>query len=434
MHRMFCAAGTMVVTCLALTAWAQPPAPSAPPKAKPVTKKPSSPLRIEIGDDFVLTPSLQYLLRFRHHEGHDFNDGKVSDTLRHRARLGLAANYAGRVGAFVQLQDVRTWGEETNTLTDFSANGFDLHQGYAQVWPIDELELRFGRQEIAYENQRLIGTVGWLEQARSFDALRMSFRKHWVAVDGFYAKVAEHTSPTTDAGGNPFFADDIDLIAANLHLDPLAELSVGVVAVAVHNSISSRQLYTTGALVQIKPAKIVKGTLEGYYQTGASGGDVNHSAFFLGASARVSPELPGKPFFEVFGDFVSGDGNPNNSTNTSFDTLYATNHKFYGEMDFFLNLPKDTDQRGLRDTGVRVGAKPVKQLTLQATYHLMGAMSMPTEDLFGHELDFKLVLKPFKYFSWDAVYALFVPSDIPLQTIVDPVVEHFIYSTANVKF
>ena len=33
---------------------------------------------------------------------------------------------------------------------------------------------------------------------------------------------------------------------------------------------------------------------------------------------------------------------------------FATNHGFYGEMDFFLDMPADTDERGLGDFGVRI--------------------------------------------------------------------------------
>ena len=37
------------------------------------------------------------------------------------------------LSAFVQIQDVRLWGSESNTLGDFSADGLDLHQGSASI-------------------------------------------------------------------------------------------------------------------------------------------------------------------------------------------------------------------------------------------------------------------------------------------------------------
>ena len=37
----------------------------------------------------------------------------------------------------------------------------------------------------------------------------------------------------------------------------------------------------------------------------------------------------------------------------AFETLFATNHKFYGFADLFLNVPRDTGGRGLRDLALK---------------------------------------------------------------------------------
>ena len=41
-----------------------------------------------------------------------------------RARMQMVAKLDRGVDAFVQVQDVRLWGEEGNTLGDFNANNF----------------------------------------------------------------------------------------------------------------------------------------------------------------------------------------------------------------------------------------------------------------------------------------------------------------------
>jgi hypothetical protein len=395
-----------------------------------------NPLAFDVGQGFVLTPNAQYLLRYRYHQGHDFNDGNSAHTLRHRARLGLDLSYDDTVGVFLQLQDVRLFGEERDTLGDYGADGFDLHQGYAHVAPTEGLELRLGRQEIAYENHRLIGTVGWLEQARSFDALRVSLDRGDVKVDGFYAKVGEDSAATTNAEGAPLYADDKDLLAFNVHVEPIDELGLGAIAVGDFDWAVSRKRYTAGVLANAKlPLGISLGA-EGYYQLGEEPGDLVYAAFFVGAQAKVVIDVATKPFFQLFGDFASGDDDPTDNTVRAFDTLYATNHKFYGEMDFFLNLPVHTGGRGLRDTGARIGFQPLEQLEAQATYHLFGAMAIQQDDLrtFGHEVDLKVALKPWKPFSWDLVYAFFVPEDIFEARAADPKPEHFVYSTASVQF
>src|SRR5262245_13119890 len=83
--------------------------------------------------EVTATPLGEYTVRFRHLEGHDFGPGGDDNFIRHRARVGLRFAYGEDVQALVQVQDVRIWGEESDTLGDYSANGFDLHQGYMEL-------------------------------------------------------------------------------------------------------------------------------------------------------------------------------------------------------------------------------------------------------------------------------------------------------------
>ena len=93
-----------------------------------------------------------------------------------RVRASLEAWLDRDVGAFIQLQDVRLWGEETNTLSDFRADNFDLHQGYVTFGNVGEtsIDIRVGRQEMSLGGQRLVGAVGWTQQGRAFDGIRIS--------------------------------------------------------------------------------------------------------------------------------------------------------------------------------------------------------------------------------------------------------------------
>ena len=73
-----------------------------------------------------------------------------------------------------------------------------------------------------------------------------------------------------------------------------------------------------------------------------------------------------------------------------FDTMFATNHKFYGFMDYFLNIPVDTDGRGLADFVVK-GIIPLsKKWTLKAFYHNLAAGAGGGGGTFGNEIDVTL--------------------------------------------
>jgi hypothetical protein len=107
------------------------------------------------------------------------------------------------------------------------------------------------------------------------------------------------------------------------------------------------------------------------------------------------PGVSGKPGVSAGVDYLSGDDAPSDCKFKVFDTLYATNHKFYGFMDYFLNIPRDTSSRGLVDAYARalvhLGSVPVR-----ADLHVFrSAQDFPlssggTSKDFGVELDLTL--------------------------------------------
>tara|TARA_B100000959_G_scaffold261111_1_gene298329 strand:- start:1085 stop:1612 length:528 start_codon:yes stop_codon:yes gene_type:complete len=137
------------------------------------------------------------------------SDGVQSDGLTAtRTRASVHARLEGGVSASMQWQDVRVWGEEGNTLGDYSGDQIDLHQGWVQFADFADMgvDLRLGRQEIAFGGQRLVGTVGWTHQGRSFDAphqvpAKQGRGKPWpTRVSGYSsraAKVRERTSTSS---------------------------------------------------------------------------------------------------------------------------------------------------------------------------------------------------------------------------------------------
>jgi hypothetical protein len=402
-------------------------------------KKPPPPLRTELPGDIVLTPRAEYMLRFRHFEGKDFTGGTGADFFRHRARLGMGAVWDKKIGVFAQMQDVRTWGEESNTLFDFDADNFDLHQGYLQLMPFEGFEIRAGRQEIAYENHRIIGSVPWIEQARSFDAVRFSFKKGMLKLDSFYAKVTEDQASPLDADGNPTIVNDLDLLAGNLHLAIADPFEVGLIAVGNYGGptpAANNRLMTIGGLITGKTPYGLSYRAEGYGQFGEGAGDISYGAYLLAADLKyVFTKAPTKPFLEAYGEFVSGDDDPTDTDEHSFNTLYSTAHKFHGEMDFFLNLPVHTQKRGLMDVGGALGFSPVEKLTFSPIYHYFRAMAEQPDGLneFGHEVDLRAAYKPWKYFKFDMVYGFFAPGEI-FEASRGTKIEHLLYSTAHVSF
>lgn len=380
-------------------------------------------------EDVKVVPSGEYLARFRHTEGNDYAPGKVLNFVRHRARLGLKFSYGEDLVTFVQVQDVRTWGEETDTLADFSAGGLDVHQAYLEVGLAEKLKLRVGRQEIGYLNHRLIGNVGFVEQARSFDGARLMAMAldDKLAIDLFYARVRDQLPAES------LTADDLFGWAARYDLGMFQPALIGVLDL---NSATDRVRYTQGLVLQFEAPFGLKLSIEGYVQAGgATIADVDVSYFAWMQATRLRFTLVDSdlaPFIEIFAETLSGDDNPNDGDEKTFDTLFATNHRYYGEADLFLNIPNQTGKRGLLDVGATLGVKLAKVASAQVAFHHFAAMdNQGGASAFGQEVDVTLGWKVNPYLNLDLNYSLILPGEL-LAAEGDP--EHFVYSTMSAQF
>jgi len=375
---------------------------------------------------WTFTPSAQVLVRYRHTGGFDFAPGGSENFVRQRVRLGGELAWQDRVRAFVQVQDVRVWGEASDTLGDFSADGFDLHQGYLEVRLADGLDLRAGRQEIIFLNQRLIGNVDFVEQGRSFDALRLRYDTDDLLVDAFYARTLDRAEPDDPRPNDVFGA------MATFRFSPAFALSA--VSILDLNSNFGRVRSTSGIHLAGSLDMGLSYRAEAYLQVGGADNDVSFMAYLASARVRYTLQHPMAPFLQLHSDLVSGDGSPDDGTVRSFDTLFATNHRFYGNMDFFTNLPRDTNRRGLMDLGATLGFKPHPNVTATLVGHVFQAMeSRGGPGHYGVEVDTKVVWRPLPHLHLDLLYGVFVPGEgFVGGAPSDP--EHFVYSTVSVLF
>ncbi len=90
------------------------------------------------------------------------------------------------------IQDVRVWGQDASTISNADGNKLMLHEGWADLVlfnkadttirtkGIDLMSLKIGRQELLYDDVRLIGNLDWLQQGRRHDmALLKTVHKGW---------------------------------------------------------------------------------------------------------------------------------------------------------------------------------------------------------------------------------------------------------------
>jgi len=108
----------------------------------------------------------------------------------------------------VSVQDIRVWGADASTISPADGSRLGLHEGWAELMLankadtnikfrlFDQLSLKVGRQELIYDDSRLIGNIDWLQQARTFDMALLKVMHHGWQVDLGYA-----FNQNTDAAG-----------------------------------------------------------------------------------------------------------------------------------------------------------------------------------------------------------------------------------------
>ena len=294
-----------------------------------------------------------------------------------RSRFGVRAQFGGGARLVVQLQDSRVFGQEPST-TAGAADQLDLHQGYLELagrWQSRDLALRAGRQEIALGNERLIGAVGWSNTGRTFDGARLDVAggKAW-RVAAFAATLAENgrRAPNASAGAT---RGDESLFGVQL-------LRGATEALLVHDRgvhfRSVNDVARTTAYVRYHTPKLAATSLdlEGGWQFGSQRLTTGTQTLSqeIGAwmaAARVTRDATaGLPASLTLGvDWLSGDATPGDGSYGAFNTLYATNHKWYGTMDLFLDPAARTRDRGLVDGTAGASYRLSPRVALRADVH-----------------------------------------------------------------
>jgi hypothetical protein len=277
-------------------------------------------------------------------------DGRTADvdpdaaTLS-RIRAAVRVGLLDWVRVYIQVQDARAWGTEGSTLTDGSADQFDLHQGYADLGRSDAFTARLGRQTMALADERLVGAIEWTNTAQSFDGVRTFGEYKGVTWTAFWMNVAERDdllATGVDPQLNQGINDDGWLIggfATRKFGDVTSELT----ALFDRDAVTDES-YTLNLRVHGRTGGVL------YEGAAAYQGGPGRSAYFASGKAGLAI---GRGTVAAQLDYLSGDADPTDGETKAFNTLYATNHKFYGYMDYFLNIPGQLDQAGLVDAILR---------------------------------------------------------------------------------
>ncbi len=258
-------------------------------------------------------------------------DQKVSLFTTQRTRLYMDYNM-DKLQVGLVLQDVRTWGSQPQLVNneDFATS---VHQAWAEMSLTSNLFLKVGRQELVYDDSRILGNVGWAQQARSHDVALFKYIKKL----NVHLGIAHHEN--TNRKDNIFDgADaykDLQFLWINRKTEKfncsLLFLNNGKPAI-VGTDQKTKYSQTFGTHIEV-PVESMSFSGNLFFQTGEDGASKALNAFNLMAEVTYKTSGPAK--WNVGYEILSGTDFDQEEKNNSFNPLYGTNHKFNGFMDYF---------------------------------------------------------------------------------------------------
>lgn len=338
----------------------------------------------------------------------DFNDDVNALTddnwFLQRARVGILYKPTDWLRIYAQGQDSREINSDRpdfpNQLGAEGDDSFDLRQGWVEFGNPKEfpLTVKIGRQILAYGDERLIGPSDWSNFSRTFDAVRFRWEVNTWSLDAFAASVAvpERGSYNQSdfANGNE---NDREQVFSGLYFStkaiPIQTIDLYVLHLHENNSPryasnprGDTNFLTIGARVKSKPGAFAPQQDEALakdgktmvspapprpvgfdydaefaYQTGnVRGMDLN--AFAVHGGIGYTFDAAWLPRVGLAYNYGTGDDDPTDSNIQTFQNLFPTNHKFYGQMDLF-------SWQNMHDLEFSVRAQPLKSVTLKAEYH-----------------------------------------------------------------
>lgn len=313
--------------------------------------------------------------------------------IRTDVRAALKAQYTtDSYTVFTSFQEVFVFGDRQQIAITGNGN-FRVQEAWADIKLGEYASLKIGRQPLSYDDQRILGGLGWAQQARTHDVGVFKFNKDGYSLDlgfghnttgtsafynnatlfsykniafarankkygalNFSALVLNNTYEVSSDGTD---APNYDLLTAGVHLD-----------------------YTTGALTL---------SANGFIQDGNRAGGADVKSAFL-ASLDAKYKTTEKTTLGLGYEIISG----KNSESAAFFPLYGTNHKFNGFMDRFY-VGNNANNGGLKDLQASVATK-VAGLALTLTGHYFKEQTefdgLEDKDL-GSEVDL-VIAKGFK--------------------------------------
>lgn len=264
--------------------------------------------------------------------------------------------------------------------------GLVLYEGWAKMQTEKGLFVKIGRQELTYDDGRIIGNDDWTMTAPTHDVLKLGYdgENHKVHLLAAYNQNAENIDNGViyySGGLQPYKT----MQTLWYHYDtPKKMFGISLLGMNIGMQNADQEHPTTyyqqlvGTYMAFRPKHW---SLEGafYYQMGKEEHGMTIDAFMASAKLNVMPSekynlyagydyLSGDKYFNVPPE--GGVGLVFHDKARGFNAIFGSHHEFYGAMDFFyLSNYVGGFTPGLQNLYFGGNIKPVNGLSVNAAYH-----------------------------------------------------------------
>ncbi|GGF81181.1 alginate export family protein [Wenyingzhuangia marina] len=319
-------------------------------------------------------------------------------------RAALNATYKNdSYTLYLGVQEVFFYGDRTQISATGNGN-LRFQEAWANINLFEGGSLKVGRQPLSYDDQRILGGLGWAQQARTHDAAVFKYSNDGYNLDlgGSLNTYAGTIYPSATL----FSYRDMGFLRINKTYGSLNISLLGLVTTHQAGTENKSTIKTAGAHLDYKTGAFTA-SANAYLQNGnrnVGGADVTIDGAYL-ASLDLGYKLD-KVTFGLGYETISG----KTDDSAAFFPLYGTNHKFNGLMDRFY-VGNHGNAGGLNDLNASVSSK-IAGAAVSLKYHNFSEV----EDLdgtgseLGSELDL-VVAKGFKGFKLVGGYSQFFEPD-----------------------
>lgn len=339
------------------------------------------------------------------YENSSLNNGNSPGKgLNLRTRISYRTPTVADTNLFIQLQDVSNFIEQyrfggvkggqrgRDVIAD--PDGARFHQLYIDNHSFENTLIRIGRQEIILDDARLVGNIGWRQQAQSFDGILVQNKsiKNLVLTAAFLKQINTIFNTTVDL-------DNFIIAHATYQIAKKHKISTFLYLLDFKNSTRDSKTYGTRLWGDfgLIDYDVTYAKQDDYAE--GRGHDGQMINLFVGVDVTEKSNV-GIGYSRLSGA---------NAGNRGFDTLVSTAHKFNGWADQFLATNGGGVVNGLEDLYFQAKTKCGKTVFL-ARYHMFSATENNPgkhSGSYGNEFDF-LIKRPItKYLTGLLKYAYY---------------------------